>query len=104
MNLVSLFKQRLNTVEECRRLFMGCIVVHGMMDALFLMFDVKLLTFINIFSVTYYVIGMLLFPRINRSSVFTLMLSAEFIFNESSISSLTFMALLFHMNIQKYSL
>lgn len=83
MNLVSLFKQRLNTVEECRRLFMGCIVVHGMMVALFLMFDVKLLTFINIFSVTYYVIGMLLFPRINRSSVFTLMLSAEFLFNES---------------------
>ena len=83
MNLVSLFKQRLNTVEECRRLFMGCIVVHGMMVALFLMFDVKLLTFINIFSVTYYIIGMLLFPRINRSSVFTLMLSAEFIFNES---------------------
>ena len=83
MNLVSLFKKRLNTVEECRRLFMGCIVVHGMMVALFLMFDVKLLTFINIFSVTYYIIGMLLFPRINRSSVFTLMLSAEFIFNES---------------------
>ena len=83
MNLVSLFKQRLNTVEECRRLFMGCIVVHGMMVALVLMFDVKLLTFINIFSVTYYVIGMLLFPRINRSSVFTLMLSAEFLFNES---------------------
>lgn len=82
MRLLSLFKKHLNTLEECRRLFMGCIFVHGMMIVLFMMLDVKLLAFTNIFSVTYYTIGMLLFPRINRSSIFTLMLSAEFIFNE----------------------
>lgn len=82
MRLLSLFKKHLNTLEECRRLFMGCIFVHGMMVVLFMMLDVKLLAFTNIFSVTYYTIGMLLFPRINRSSIFTLMLSAEFMFNE----------------------
>lgn len=82
MRLLSLFKKDLNTLEECRRLFMGCIFVHGMMVVLFMMLDVKLLAFTNIFSVTYYTIGMLLFPRINRSSIFTLMLSAEFMFNE----------------------
>ena len=82
MNLVGMYKKRLNTVEECRRLFAGCILVHGMMVVMFMMLDVKLLAYTNIFSVTYYMIGMLLFPRINRSSVFTLMLCAEFIFNE----------------------
>ena len=82
MKLVSLFKKNLNTLEECRRLFMGCILVHGMMVVLFLMLDVKFLAFTNIFSVTYYMIGMLLFPRINRSSVFTLMLAVEFMLNE----------------------
>lgn len=80
--LVNLFKKRLNTLEECRELFMGCIIVHAMMLVLFMMLDVKVLAFVNVFSVTYYVIGMLLFPRINRSSVFTLMLSAEFVLNE----------------------
>lgn len=82
MWLVKLFKKRLNTLEECHRLFMGCILVHGMMVLLFMLLDVKFLAFTNVFSVAYYTVGMLLFPRINRSSVFTLMLFMEFILNE----------------------
>lgn len=74
MKLVNLFKKHLNTVEECHQLFMGCILVHGMMVVLFMMLGVKLLALTNVLSVAYYAIGMALFPRINRSSVFTLML------------------------------